>query len=392
MLLSLNTMAQIDLNDRNWDTLFIEDFSIVRDWSENKWQDGSTDATSFWRCFANESWPDGVTTSVIFHRQAYQPSKAKFSLDSTMKLIGEFKSQEPLRCGEGYKHAPWAGTGHSCDSIIANQHPSVHYHSGMIETINPVGFGYYEVECKIPIHKGASSSFWFWGNVTGLYEEIDVVEHSALLCKTKLEKEISCGIWYNPDGPTYTADSNGYHAHEYSRIEYILPETAQPLDQYHVFGCLWMPERVTFYCDGEIVNECTNQEHIPQHSMWLKITHKEDIAAYDSILQIENTIINDTIWGNWNDTMTINYVKAYRLKTDCDTDAIIHSYTDFSNFDYSVKHSITMGSITGILSIPNNIEFTMRAVNSIIIDGGFEIPIGTCMTLITQDCPYCSDE
>ena len=34
----------------------------------------------------------------------------------------------------------------------------------------------------------------------------------------------------------------------------------------------------------------------------------------------------------------------------------------------------------------------MRAVNSIVIDGGFEVSPGTCMTLMTQDCPECSME
>lgn len=79
MLMGLNMMAQIDLNDRNWDTLFMEDFSIVRDWSENKWQDGSTDATSFWRCFAQ--MPLGQMESLhLYYTIGKLTNQAKLSL------------------------------------------------------------------------------------------------------------------------------------------------------------------------------------------------------------------------------------------------------------------------------------------------------------------------
>lgn len=388
MLLNLNIMAQIDLNDRNWDTIFIEDFSTIRTWSANKWQDGNSESTSLWRCFSDESWPDGVTTYHKRHRQAYQPNNAKFCADSTMKLIGEFKSQNPLQCGIGYVHAPWAGTGHYC-APIEKQHPSVHYHSGTIETIVPVGYGYYEIESKMPIHAGANTSFWFWSSIGGTYNEIDVFEHSTEHCQDIMDRKILSGIWYNPDG----TNLDGYYdsinhvyihgAHRYANKEYEIHNST--FDEYHTFGCLWLPEKVTIFCDGTVVTECNNSNCIPNHSMYLKITHKEDI---DARLNDDN----DTIWGNWNDTVTINYVKAYRLKADCNEDAVIRSISDFSNYSYSVKQSITMGSITGVLSLPNNIQFTMRAVDSIVMDKGFEVPVGTSMTLITQECPFCTDD
>ena len=48
-----------------------------------------------------------------------------------------------------------------------------------------------------------------------------------------------------------------------------------------------------------------------------------------------------------------------------------------------------MGSPNGTLTIPTGNDFTLRAVDSIVIRGGFEIPVGSSMTLMLQSCPQC---
>lgn len=384
MLITTDIIAQIDLNDKNWDTLFIEDFSVVRSWSSNKWQDGSTDATSLWRCFASEYWPCGATTAPE-HCQAYQPQNAVFSNDHTMKLIGEFISENDLLCGEDYAPGPHP---YHCDST-GLQHPNIHYHSGMIETVKPVGYGYYEIECKMPLHDGISTSLWFWSNIGGTYNEIDILEHCTKHSNGDLERTFLSGIWYNPLGTNsqYILDSLGNvvvpGAHRYANQSYTLPTSSPSLDNYHIFGCLWLPERMAIFCDGNLVTECINPNYIPPHSMRLKITQKEDGYAFDSV---------SNSWWTVNDTTSINYVKAFLLKTNCDIDSYIRNITDFNNYVYSVKHTVTLGATTGILSIPDNSNFTIRAVDSIVIDGGFEVPTGASMTLITQECPFCTDE
>ena len=380
MLLSLNMMAQIDLNDKNWDTVFIEDFSGTRSWN-SQWKDQRNiqNYSSIWRCYMYEYWFCGATTNSNEH-QAYRPDNALFHLDQTMKLKGEFHSQDTMWCGIDYNSAPWP---HYCDPVHL-QHKSIHYYSGMIETVNPVGFGYYEIECKMPIHYGACSAFWFWSNLGGTYNEIDVFEHSKSLCSNDdiIDKETISGIWYNPDGTNYQPMNCNDGAQRYSSKRYVLPGTSSTLEEYHTYSCLWLPEKVVFYVDGNIVNECDNPDHIPQSPMWLKITHLEDD---DAIVGFDEN--DHPIWGNWNDEMTVNYVKAYRLKTDCNTDVTIRNIADFNNYDYSVKHSITMGGQTGVLTLPNDGSYTMRAVESITIDDGFEVPVGTELTLITQECP-----
>ena len=173
----------------------------------------------------------------------------------------------------------------------------------------------------------------------------------------------------------------------YANHLHTLPNNVSTLDEYHRFGCLWMPEKVLFYVDGELVNEFDDPDLIPTHPMWLKITHLEDINAR---IGFDNNL--DTIWGDWHDEMTIDYIRGYRLKTACDSDIVIRSIADFNSFVYNTKHTITMGGQNSPLTLPDTINFTMRAVESITIDGQFELPIGAQMTLMAQECPQCSME
>lgn len=401
MLLSMNIMAQIDLNDKNWDTVFIDDFSGNRYWDRH-WDETNGDDPNYnpiWRCFPYEAWASGVTlydsSDSTYHSiHAYQPSQAVFETDSTMKLISVFKSTIPLHCGNSssdtsYCHAPWLKYCHYCDSFPL-QHPDVHYYSGMIETINPVSFGYYEIECKMPIHPGACSAFWLYSSLGGTYNEIDIFEHCKSLCPNNLSKETLSGIWYNPIGTNYKPIKDDYgniivpQAQRFANKNHILPNTSNTLEYYHKYGCLWLPDKVEFYVDGNIVNECNVPEQIPQFPMWLKITHNED--KYANYKTLENPE-----WRRIADEMTINYVKVYRLKSSCDSILTVRSNTDLSNY-FSVKNSITMGAQTGILTLTSNHAYTFRAVESITIDGGFEVPVGTELTLITQECPEWSFE
>lgn len=389
MLLCLNMMAQIDLDDDNWDCFIDEDFSENMSWS-NLWEDkvlNDPNHVPFWRCFANEEWASGVTGDTKYERHAYQKKNAIFdSINHTLRLLGDLKSQSSLWCNNGYCPAPWLKYCHYCEPI-ENQHPSVHYHSAMIESIDPVGYGYYEIECKMPTHPGAYSAFWFWSNLGNTYNEIDVFERGQRHCYENPEKQTISGIWYNPSGANLQPLGNIPGAIRYGHYINNLPSDAPNLEAYHTFGCLWMPERVVFYIDNEAVSEFNDPEKIPPHPMWLKITHLEDRDA--RIYPVKD---NDTVWGDWHDEMTINYVRGCRLKTDCDDDVAVRSVSDFNNFVYSVKHTISMGGLSSIMTIPIDSDFTMRAVESIIIDGGFEVPNGVEMTLMVHECPQCSME
>jgi len=391
MLITINIMAQIDLDDDNWECFINEDFSGNRSWS-NLWEDqdlSDPNHVPIWICFTDNLWGDGVTSFDYEHRKydgfhAYQRDNAVFGTDNTLKLKGEFVSHTPLHCTVDYAHAPWHKYCHYCDPY-EEQHPQIHYYAGAIETIDPVGFGYYEIRCKMPIHNWDRSAFWFWSCLGGTYNEIDVFEHTLNLSGNNPARGTLSGIWYNPISTNYSDTSVGNVAIRFAHHLHTLPASSSTLDEYHTFGCLWMPERVVWYVDGEVVNECDHPSQIPQFPMWLKITHFQ--AKNVNIGTNDNPVVIE-----YDDEMTIDYVKAYRLKSDCDADVSLRNASDFTNFDYKVKRSITLGSLNGNMTLQNDGSHTLRAVRSITIDGGFEVPVGTSLTLMTQECPQCSME
>lgn len=140
-------------------------------------------------------------------------------------------------------------------------------------------------------------------------------------------------------------------------------------------------KRGSLHIDGQEVNSYSDTAWIPKHPMWLKIQHVEDDSA----------MFNGN-WWNGVDVMTVKYVKALRLKTNCEINSVIRTMNDLDEFKYAVKQSITIGSLIGTLSVSPGACFTFRAVDSITIDGGFEVPTGTTMTLLTHPCPECSRE
>lgn len=85
--------------------------------------------------------------------------------------------------------------------------------------------------------------------------------------------------------------------------------------------------------------------------------------------------------------MTIDYVKAYEMKWDCDSDEIIESQLDLDNFDYAVKRSISINSSNSNIEISNSDGAFFRFSDSFQITGGFQVDFGGEFAAIQQDCP-----
>lgn len=94
--------------------------------------------------------------------------------------------------------------------------------------------------------------------------------------------------------------------------------------------------------------------------------------------------VSPTWFGN--DEMTIDYIKVYQLKTDCNDDVLISNAQDLTDFQPSVKRSIVIEP-SSEFAVPQNTDINMRAVESIVIDKGFTIPQGVKITMQTHLCP-----
>ena len=366
-------MAQIDLvEDNNWEEILNDSFiSTGRGWNTYNFHELTTleHPNAIWWCGAGAFYPCTVFTDE-YHHQVYQPSHCVFEND-VLSLISEYKGEDDLSCASGDYILPQNIPGAICENC---EQPHNNYLSGMIQSLPKFGFGYYEICFKTPAHRDAHACFWLFGGGPKSYEEIDIMEYSNEDSQDDMLHGYSSGIWHNPNG-VYALDPldpNNY-AINYAKAYNHLPSNEPDLREYHTYGLEWMPNYVKWYRDGNVVSEYRNIEHIPQYRKWLLVSYA--IGIYHG---------NLTWFGT--DKLIIDYIKAYKLKTDCSEDVFIRTTTDWQNYSASVKHSLSIGSTNGLI-VPQNSNHTFRAVESISIDQPFELPQGAKMTLIVQECP-----
>lgn len=364
MLLSANMMAQIDLNDPNWERVFFDDFSNNSWDTWFEWQITHPEPVGHYISYLSEC-SSGVTHGYNEH-QVYQRENCQLG-NGELKLVSVFEGQnnQPLQCGD--YDLP---SGKTCDS----QHHTLFYSSGNIQTKSKFLYGYFEIRCSLPIHKGSFPAFWLYNAGANFYNEIDIFEYSKGWAHDDYNKQFTCGIYCDN---THPAPSD-FSDISQGRVNPILPDASPDLTHFHVFACEWLPDRVTWYVDGNVINEYTNYDSIPHHEMTLKVNYAIDNYA----VPVQTNL---PIWFD-GDEMTIDYIKVYQLKANCDTDVVISNLQEFSNYQPSVKKSIRIEP-SSEFTAPTSTNIHMRAVESIVIDKGFTLPQGAQITLQTQPCP-----
>lgn len=361
-------MAQIEDGDDCWYPVIEEYFTGAgRGWGPG-FVENSQD--SIWQACCPET-TSGVTTDIFRHSQAYQPWHSIFNngvyTDNKMRLVASYEGG-PQTCGVDYIIP--SNTWHNC----SNPHPRIYYHSGIIQSYHQYGFGYFEARCAMPVHQGVHASFWLWGGQKHYtYEEIDIMEY----LKTDSENDIyygySSGIWYNKDSDM---SSGNNFAKEYSHI----PSSEPDIQELHIYGCKWLPDHVVFYRDGQVIKEYRNRDSIPQNPKWIKMSYaiNQDEAIYHNGHEIDNP------WMG-RDTLTVDHIKYYALRADCDNDLTIQSQQELEQFN-TMKRSVTIGNSNGLI-LSSTVKKVIRAEEYIVINGPFELQSGGALTLLTHECP-----
>ena len=363
-------MAQIDLYDRNWDTVFYDDFSSYRTWDPQTWisSDGK------WKALAG-NW---VTHGGQYEHQIYQYQNCVFdATNNTVKLVSEYDWDGRIpACNyslpNGSTYYPNTPGQNFYFDTINNILLSWYYFSGEIDVNNqPFGFGYFEIRCKLPLHHGSFPAFWLFGNGPHQYEEIDIFEYSESDSEHDSLRGYSSGIWFNPD-TTYAATN-------YFKNHYHLSISEPDLGQYHTFGCEWMPDYVRLYRDGRFVNEFRERQYIPQYPKNIRINYA-----------LNNNSLNSNNFPNgWSgtDLMTIDYVKVCYLNWDCETEEIITCQSDLDNFDYAVKKDIKILPSAKAVKVRNTDHVTLRATDYFQASNPFFVEYGGEFSVIIQECP-----
>ena len=394
MLLSMNMMAQIDLNDRNWKPIVVDDFDEQGRYFDNSFRDSE----GKWIAFCPRLYPSGVTTPN--RHNIFQYDHCTIS-GGYLYINSEFIHDTPITCNEQTNYVippPCFGRSFWCDSDL----DYLYYHSGMIESLpivdtNHVGnwpplygqfrYGFFEIRCQIPVHEGSKTAFWLWDAQTDeYYEEIDVFEfswgfedpyaywhHNPHPHGAGHPKCFTSGLYFNDESSNLDVNTMS-QGREYLMID-------DSLSHWHTFSCEWMPDHIYWYCDGEMVDRYENPDSIPSHPMTLKTFYKIDRYAMD----------NDELYGNpqWIEggSMVIDYINVYQLEWDCDRDELITCQTDLTSFDYKVKKSIAITSTNGDVSVGSSNKVTFRTSGFFEITGPFQVDSGGELTVIMQSCP-----
>ncbi len=381
MFLSLNMMAQIDLDDQNWRCRLNEDFTTPgRYWIDTSW----ISSDSVWKAYSSNV----IHGDYAHHnKMVYHYKQCHFNdVDGYMELVAEYDSLHSIPAHN-----------YTLPYTLHSNYPTysdLYYFSGRIDHFDTLGpdsakyqYGYFEIRCKLPIHRGAFPAFWLYAanKDQHYYEEIDIFEYSW-----GFEDTLN-NLYGNPhphgvDNPycftsgIYYCDTANYNGHETSQAR-VFPMINDSLSHWHRFSCEWMPEHILWYCDGKLVDEYHNPDSIPHHPLTLKANYAVDKYALEDYHHW-----HDPAWKG-QDTMLIDYIKVYQLAWDCDADEVITRQSELNHFDFAVKKSIVITSTFEAVKVESTDKMTFRATESFEITGPFQVDIGGEMTVIMQQCP-----
>lgn len=382
LFFAFQMFAQTPSFDDNWHRIVNEDFTVDgRHWTV--WSFCSSD--NVWRAYPG----NGVTHGS--EHQVYQFNNCRFNdADNTMELIAEYDTFGKISSHDYYLPS-WIHTYPSSDGLL--------YFSGEIDYIDRTQrtpepgiflYGYFEIRCKLPVHKGAFPAFWLHAandvsENDRFYEEIDIFEYSWNLGDPNSSnwgvnnphptfagdpKVFTTGIYHN-----LTGNPIDFETESFARNYPTVPSNSSDLSDWHVFSCEWMPDHVYWFFDGSLVNCYTDENHIPRHPMILKTNYAIDDYCNH----------NSTTWMD-SDTMTIDYIRVYTLDFDCNTDETIACQADLDNFDFSVKRSIEITSSLEETTISSTDKKSFRTTNSFQVTGPFQIENGGVFSVIIQQC------
>ncbi len=250
-------------------------------------------------------------------------------------------------------------------NLTANYTPSgsYPYTSGAIRSLQNFYPGtYFECKSIIPIGINAYPSFWVWDGLgtceDNNYREIDILE------------------WWN------------YYNVSSANLHYCNPPACYCLDDRitgpnffyfindphtsHIYSCFWNKNKIFIMTDQNIVKEWVTPSKLSTNSMRIQ----NGLAVLDK--DKDGTSILDV--GSFPFTYQTDYIKAYRLKKDCDS---VITFIDFSTYIYKLKKSI---ALSGSTTVPSGGSISLRAVDFIELKDGFEVPNNTNFYLNINEC------
>jgi beta-glucanase (GH16 family) len=238
-------------------------------------------------------------------------------------------------------------------------------------------YGYFEIKCKIPelsnsnyTGKGFSPTFWLWpvepdayGNTSVTWSEIDFFEidgeNNLVTNNIHFNSSNLSNHWSLRNPSLSNIDENDFIAN---------------FSSFHTFGCEWTPNYISFYYDGKLIQTSYTE-------------YANDLLPMNIYIGIATPAGNFGKNFEANSlfpySFDIDYVKVYKLGMDCSKDVSQNQFS-YPIFDNKVKRNIMVGGSSG--QVPSSSSASFRATNSITLNDGFEVQIGSEFYANNCDC------
>jgi beta-glucanase (GH16 family) len=220
-----------------------------------------------------------------------------------------------------------------------------------------VQYGYIESKIKLPYAYGFWPAFWTFvgeGVTGGNAAEIDIFEMLGHLSPTIMTTSLHMSY---PDGNPY-----------YKELE---PYGFNYNNTWHIYGVEWSPSKIVWYVDGVVVRTFDNPGISNPVRIVLNLAIEPDYLPNAS--------------APFPSSMLVDFVKVYKLKNDCNTVINTCNY-NFSTYDNKVKKEITIGGNGCSNTTPANTSLIMRASDGILLNGDFNVPVGSDIYFDASAC------
>lgn len=265
------------------------------------------------------------------------------------------------------------------------------YTTGALYSVNTVKYGYFEIRIRIPhnvgepaITEGFGANFWTWpldpyptgsiGDV--LWSEIDFFEIDAG------KNKYTCNAHYlELLGLGGTAEDTLVYRMRNEALE-DGEESDYNLDfsegEWKILSGLWSPDQISFWI-GDLhrgTSTVYTQKYLPQNL----IINTNVPAANHGYEDVPETSVFPYEYE-------IDYVRVYQLEMDCTNDLNVCSFW-FGGYDNGLKKSITIGD-GGCGNVqPISSHLFLRATDFVELNGNFEVPLGSELTIETGNTCY----
>ncbi|UTW61572.1 family 16 glycosylhydrolase [bacterium SCSIO 12741] len=379
VILGLTFLVSNAQLDASWKVTWQDDFNNQNSLNSQLWHT-NYDWRQGYKCYEKEgshyfqayrSWPTDPHGNYVFDPQAVTGSPG----GGKMELIVKQKT------------LTHPNTLNACVDPPRYETRTTNYTAPMwVVSQQAFKYGYFEIRFKLPAlppgktNEGIGANFWLFGDINNIslnpnqdivWSELDIFEflHN----------------WQVPPGPGQNHNfSSGVH---YTTIipnttDTVIDSTEGTMPYIHVdfdgtyktMGCLWLPDRMAIYLDGEVVYH--NEFPYLNKLMPMSIILDHNVAVSGSNLN-PNTLIDYTY--------DIDYVKVYQLEMDCTTDFAVCEFNPVT-YNNNVKKSISVGGYNCDARIPGNFNISFRAADFVELKEGFEVELGAEFYADITDC------